>query len=145
MTRRLTKLKIDQVKDCKSGIWRFEIQPESTILVESRGLLTRVYLPRLAILVPLGPARVIVQWELGPSITIVEIWDYIVCSIVICIEPNRILETWPPIYRGQERPAKDRLRLNQLSTSLFSNTHQILPCLSESLPSSSSDALFPRS
>jgi hypothetical protein len=27
-------------------------------------------------------------------------------EIVIFIEPNRILETWPPIYRGQERPAR---------------------------------------
>jgi hypothetical protein len=35
-------MNIDQVKDCKSKIWRFEIQPESTILVESQGLLTRV-------------------------------------------------------------------------------------------------------
>jgi hypothetical protein len=35
-------MKIDQVKDCKSKIRIFEIQPESTILVESRGLLTRV-------------------------------------------------------------------------------------------------------
>jgi hypothetical protein len=29
------KTKIDQVEDYKSKIWRFEIQPESTILVES--------------------------------------------------------------------------------------------------------------
>jgi hypothetical protein len=28
-------------------------------------------------------------------------------DIVIYIEPGRILETWPPIYRGQKRPARD--------------------------------------
>jgi hypothetical protein len=39
---------------------------------------------------------------------------------VICTEPDRILETWPPIYRGQEL-ARDRLRLSQLITSLFSS------------------------
>jgi hypothetical protein len=59
-------------------------------------------------------------WKLGPSIVIVEIQDHIVIRIVICIGPNRFFETWPPIYRGQERPARDRLRLSQLSTSLFS-------------------------
>jgi hypothetical protein len=50
-------------------------------------------------------------------------------DIVICIEPDRILETWPPIYRGQERPARDRLRLSQLSTTFILNTHETLPCL----------------
>jgi hypothetical protein len=36
-------LKIWEVKEMiKSKIWRLEIQPESSILVESRGLLTRV-------------------------------------------------------------------------------------------------------
>jgi hypothetical protein len=42
-----------QIEDLK--IWRFEIQPESTILVESQGLLKRVQLLRPIILVPLGP------------------------------------------------------------------------------------------
>jgi hypothetical protein len=50
---------------------------------------------------------------------------------VICIEPNRILETWPPIYRGQEKPARARLRLSQLSTTLILNTHQTSPCLTD--------------
>jgi hypothetical protein len=51
-------------------------------------------------------------------------------NIVICIEPDQILETWPPIYRGQERPARDKLRLSQLSTSLFStHTKFCLFCL----------------
>jgi hypothetical protein len=31
---------------------------------------------------------------------------------VICIEPDRILETWSPIYRGQERLVRGRLRLS---------------------------------
>jgi hypothetical protein len=51
-------------------------------------------------------------------------------NIVICIEPDRFLETWPPIYRGQERPARDRLRLSQLSTRLFlTHTKFRLVCL----------------
>jgi hypothetical protein len=29
-------------------------------------------------------------------------------DIVICIGPDRFLETWPPIYRGYERPVRDR-------------------------------------
>jgi hypothetical protein len=41
-------------------------------------------------------------------------------DIVILVEPDRILETWPPIYRGQERPTRDRLRLSQLIARLFS-------------------------
>jgi hypothetical protein len=41
-------------------------------------------------------------------------------NIVMHIEPDRILETWPPIYRGQERPDRERLRLSQLIPSLFS-------------------------
>jgi hypothetical protein len=83
--------------------------------------------------------------KLGPSIVMVRIWDHIVIHVAICIEPDRFLETWPPINRGQERPARGRLRLSQLTTSLFSNSQQVSPCLSESLPLSSSDALFPQS
>jgi hypothetical protein len=65
-------------------------------------------------------------WKLGPSIVIVEIRDH----IVICIEPDRFFETWPPIYRGQKRLARDRLRLSQLATSLFSTrTKFCLVCL----------------
>jgi hypothetical protein len=52
------KTKIDLVEDYKSKIWRFKIRPEFTILIEPRGLLTIVYLPRPIILVPLGPVRV---------------------------------------------------------------------------------------
>jgi hypothetical protein len=39
---------------------------------------------------------------------------------IICIEPDRILETWPPIYRGQERPARDWLRLSQVQYHAYS-------------------------
>jgi hypothetical protein len=39
---------------------------------------------------------------------------------VICIEPDRFLETLPPIYRGQERPARDRLRLSQVHHHVYS-------------------------
>jgi hypothetical protein len=35
-------------------------------------------------------------------------------DIVICIGPLPILETWPPIYRGQERAVKDRLKASQV-------------------------------
>jgi hypothetical protein len=70
--------------------------------------MSRVQLPRPVILVPLGPVRVIAQWQLGPGIVIVEIRDHIVYNIVICIEPDWILETWPPIYRGHERSSRDK-------------------------------------
>jgi hypothetical protein len=43
-------------------------------------------------------------------------------DIVICIELDQFLGTWPPIQRGQERPARDRLRLSQLSTTLILDT-----------------------
>jgi hypothetical protein len=41
-------------------------------------------------------------------------------DIVICVEPDWILEIWPTIYRGHERPARDKLRLSQLIARLFS-------------------------
>jgi hypothetical protein len=50
---------------------------------------------------------------------------------VICIKTDRILETWPPIYRGQERPARDRLRLSQLNTTLILHTRIIMACLTD--------------
>jgi hypothetical protein len=53
-------------------------------------------------------------------------------DIVFCIEPDKgILETWPPIYRGQERLARGILRLSQLSTTLILDTHQTSPCLTD--------------
>jgi hypothetical protein len=33
---------------------------------------------------------------------------------VICIEPYPILETWPPIYRGQEGTEEGRLKASQV-------------------------------
>jgi hypothetical protein len=39
---------------------------------------------------------------------------------VISIEPDRFLETWQPIYRGQERPARDRLRVSQVYYHVYS-------------------------
>jgi hypothetical protein len=41
-------------------------------------------------------------------------------DVVICIEPDRFLETWPPIYRGQERPIRDRLRVSQVDHHVYS-------------------------
>jgi hypothetical protein len=49
-------------------------------------------------------------------------------DIVICIGPDRFLETWPPIYRGQERPVRDRLRLSQVDHHVYS---QHTPCLTD--------------
>jgi hypothetical protein len=33
---------------------------------------------------------------------------------VICIEPELIPETWPPIYRGQEGTVEGRLKASQV-------------------------------
>jgi hypothetical protein len=41
-------------------------------------------------------------------------------DIVICIGPDRFLETWSPIYRGQERPVRDRLRISQVDHHVYS-------------------------
>jgi hypothetical protein len=84
-------------------------------------------------------------WNLGASIVIIEIWDHIVTRIVICIKPGQFLETWPPINRGQERPARGTHRDWAEIDSKFTLSTQCLPCLSETLPLSSSDVLFPRS
>jgi hypothetical protein len=35
----------------------------------------------------------------------------------------RFLETWPPIYRGQERPGRDRLRLSQVQNHAYSRLY----------------------
>jgi hypothetical protein len=40
-------------------------------------------------------------------------------NIVIHIGPLPYLETWPPIYRGQERTEKDRLKVNQVYTYVY--------------------------
>jgi hypothetical protein len=49
-------------------------------------------------------------------------------DIVICIGPDRILETWPPIYRGQERMVRDRLRVSQVHHRIYS---RCTPCLTD--------------
>jgi hypothetical protein len=40
-------------------------------------------------------------------------------DIVICVGPLPYLETWPPIYRGQERTVRDRLRISQSSPYVY--------------------------
>jgi hypothetical protein len=40
-------------------------------------------------------------------------------DIVICIGTLPILETWPPIYRGQERTVRDRLKASQVYTHVY--------------------------
>jgi hypothetical protein len=49
-------------------------------------------------------------------------------DIVICTRPDRFLETWPPIYRGQERPVRDRLRVSQVDHHVYS---RYTPCLTD--------------
>jgi hypothetical protein len=49
-------------------------------------------------------------------------------DIVICVRPLPYLETWPPIYRGQERPVRDRLRVSQVDHHVYS---QYTPCLTD--------------
>jgi hypothetical protein len=47
-------------------------------------------------------------------------------DIIICIGSLLILETWPPIYRGQERTVKDRLKASQVYTSRLLSIHTLL-------------------
>jgi hypothetical protein len=44
-------------------------------------------------------------------------------NIVICIGPYPILETWPPIYRGQERAMEGRLKGSQVEHPSLLLTH----------------------
>jgi hypothetical protein len=94
------KTKIDQVEDYKSKIRGFEIQPESTILVESRGATDKGIATKAHYLSTPNACSCNIPWKLGPNIIIVKIRDHIVNNVVICIEPDQIFETWPPIYRG---------------------------------------------
>jgi hypothetical protein len=59
-------------------------------------------------------------------------------DVVICIGPLLILETWPPIYRSQERTVRDILKASQVHHYVY---FRYTPCLTD-LPSSSSDALM---
>jgi hypothetical protein len=47
---------------------------------------------------------------------------------VICIRSLPILETWPPIYRGQERTKRDMLRVSQSSPHVY---FRYTPCLTD--------------
>jgi hypothetical protein len=47
---------------------------------------------------------------------------------VICIGSLLILETWPPIYRGQERTVRDRLKASQVNTHVY---FRYTPCLTD--------------
>jgi hypothetical protein len=49
-------------------------------------------------------------------------------DVVMCIEPDRFLETWPPIYRGQERTVRDRLKVSQVDHHAYS---RYTPCLTD--------------
>jgi hypothetical protein len=40
-------------------------------------------------------------------------------DVVICIGPLPFLETWPPIYRGQERTVRDRLKSKPKFITMF--------------------------
>jgi hypothetical protein len=44
-------------------------------------------------------------------------------DIVICIGPYLILETWPPIYRGQEGTVEGRLKASQVKHPSLLSTH----------------------
>jgi hypothetical protein len=49
-------------------------------------------------------------------------------DIVICIGPLPILETWPPIYRGQERTVRDGLKASQVYSYVY---FRYTPCLTD--------------
>jgi hypothetical protein len=49
-------------------------------------------------------------------------------NVVICVGSFPILETWPPIYRGQERTVRDRLRVSQSSPYVY---FRYTPCLTD--------------
>jgi hypothetical protein len=49
-------------------------------------------------------------------------------DIVICVGPLPILETWPPIYRDQERTVWDRLKESQVYTHVY---FRYTPCLTD--------------
>jgi hypothetical protein len=49
-------------------------------------------------------------------------------DVVICIGPLPFLETWPPIYRGQERMVRDRLKVSQVHHHI---DFRYTPCLTD--------------
>jgi hypothetical protein len=44
-------------------------------------------------------------------------------DVVICIGPYPILETWPPIYRGQEGTVWGRLKASQVKHPSLLSIH----------------------
>jgi hypothetical protein len=46
-------------------------------------------------------------------------------DVVIYIGPLRFLETWPPIYRGQERPVRDRLKVSKVDHHIYYSIHTL--------------------
>jgi hypothetical protein len=66
-------------------------------------------------------------------------------DIVICIEPDRILETWPPIYRGAGEAGQGQIEIEPIEYHAYSQHTSNLALFVLSLASISSDALFPRS
>jgi hypothetical protein len=49
-------------------------------------------------------------------------------DIVICVGSLPILETWTPIYRGQERTVRDKLKASQVYTHVY---FRHTPCLTD--------------
>jgi hypothetical protein len=49
-------------------------------------------------------------------------------DVVICIGPLPFLETWPPIYRGQERTVRDKLKASQIHHHVY---YRYTPCLTD--------------
>jgi hypothetical protein len=80
-------------------------------------------------LVPLMSVRVeghrnigLTVQDRGRSIVVVKYKNYIVnCHVkLICIKPDQILETWPPINRGQERLAT-HIEIEPVNSKLILN------------------------
>jgi hypothetical protein len=46
-------------------------------------------------------------------------------DVVIRVEPLSIPGTWPPIYRGQERTVRDRLKASQVTLTFTFDTHLV--------------------
>jgi hypothetical protein len=49
-------------------------------------------------------------------------------NTIICVRPLPFLETWPPIYRGQERTVRDRLKASQVYSYVY---FRYTPCLTD--------------
>jgi hypothetical protein len=58
------------------------------------------------------------KFYLGPKFGILINKKWITISELLH-GPLPILETWPPIYRGQERTERDRLKASQVDTHVY--------------------------